>query len=201
MAASGWQQPDMLMGGSATLSRRLARPRETSAAATAVSWSRGEPTGCDRGIGAGALPQPCPHPPAPTHSGLSSLLGLRRLPSSSGWWNPLAFAIRVWLKEFRVSCLWCGEEKVLPLDPELPVKYLTTILRSLATRRTSCCGAGQGMGRRRHYYRDFITRQEKKWKTLSKLLKLPEIDGLLCLTVGWLWGNGHELGHLRCCIP
>lgn len=80
------------------------------------------------------------HPPAPTHSCLSTLLGVRRLLSSRGWWHPMTFAKNMQLKEFLVYCLWCGEEKSLSLDPELHVKYPTTVLHSLATQRTSCCG-------------------------------------------------------------
>lgn len=41
---SEWQQPDMLMGNTATLSHWLPHPRETSAADTVVLWSRGELT-------------------------------------------------------------------------------------------------------------------------------------------------------------
>lgn len=150
MAESEWQQPDKLTGDGATLCCWLACPRETSAADISVSWSGGELMCCGRGRRDHVLPQPCLHPPAPTC--LSILLGLWRLLSSRRWWHPMAFDKIIWLKEFLVYCLWCGEEKFLSLDPELHVKYPTIVLHSLATWRTSCCvgsaqdspGAGGG---------------------------------------------------------
>lgn len=94
----------------------------------------------------------------------------------------MAFAESIQLQEFLVYCIWCGEEKALSLDPELHVKYPTTILHTLAARRTSCCGGStqdRGMGRRRQHYGYFIKSPEKNWKTLANSQKLPEINGLL----------------------